>query len=135
MAYITNVSGGSQPVFATDVLNGTIAQTANIALQGPFNPAGPKLDFFSVTANASLATQGGVNGAVANIIQAVQQTATVAIAQVNAGSPATLNLAVYPAGAFANTAVFVAAVQTANASVGVPTANVSNTATFTTLVS
>ena len=134
MAYITKVSGGSQPVFATDVLNGSIAQTANIAAQGPFNPAGPKLDFFSVTANASLATQGGVNGYVANVLQAIQQTATVAIAQVGP-NPAVLNVAVYPTGAFANTATFVAAVQTANAAIGVPTANVSNAATFTTLVS
>ena len=55
MASIPLVSGGSQPVFATDVLNGNIAQTANIAAQGPFNPAGPKLDYFSVTANASVA--------------------------------------------------------------------------------
>lgn len=132
MAYITKVSGGSQPVFATDVLDGTIPQSANIAAQGPFNPAGPKLDFFSVTANASLATQGGVNGYVANVLQAIQQTATVAIAQVGP-DPAVLNVAVYPTGAFANTAVFVAAVQTANAAIGVPTANVSGSATFTNL--
>lgn len=132
MAFITKVSGGSQPVFATDVLDGTIAQSANIAAQGPFNPAGPKLDFFSVTANASLATQGGVNGYVANVLQAIQQTATVAIAQVGP-NPAVLNVAVYPTGAFANTAVFVAAVQTANAAIGVPTANVSGSATFTNL--
>lgn len=132
MAFITKVSGGSQPVFATDVLDGTVAQTANIAAQGPFNPAGPKLDFFSVTANASLATQGGVNGYVANVLQAIQQTATVAIAQVGP-NPAVLNVAVYPTGAFANTAVFVAAVQTANAAIGVPTANVSGSATFTNL--
>jgi hypothetical protein len=130
MAYITKVSGGSQPVFATDVLNGPVEQTANIAAQGPFNPAGPKLDFFAVTANASLATQGGVNGWVANAIQAIQQTATVAIAQVGP-NPAVLNVAVYPTGAFANTSVFVAAVQTANATVGVPTSNVSGSATFT----
>ena len=129
MAYITKVSGGSQPVFATDVLNGSIAQTANIAAQGPFNPAGPKLDFFSVTANASLATQGGVNGYVANVLQAIQQTATVAIAQVGP-NPAVLNVAVYPTGAFTS-ATFVAAVQTANAAIGVPTANVATSATFT----
>lgn len=132
MPSITKVSGGSQPVFATDVLNGPVAQTANIAAQGPFNPAGPKLDFFSVTANASLATQGGVNGYVANVLQAIQQTATVAIAQVGP-NPAVLNVAVYPTGAFANTSVFVAAVQTANAAVGVPTANVAGSATFTNL--
>jgi hypothetical protein len=135
MAYITKVSGGSQPVFATDVLNGSIAQTANIAAQGPFNPAGPKLDFFSVTANASVASEGGVNGYVANVIQAIQQTATVAIAQVGP-NPQVITVAVYPTGAFANTAVFVAACQTANtASIGIPTGNVSNAATFTTLVS
>jgi hypothetical protein len=131
MAYITKVSGGSQPVFATDVLNGNIAQTANIAAQGPFNPAGPKLDFFSVTANASLATQGGVNGYVANVLQAIQQTATVAIAQVGP-NPAVLNVAVFPTGAY-TTATFVAAVQTANAAIGVPTANVAGSATFTNL--
>ena len=132
MAYITKVSGGSQPVFATDVLNGPVAQTANIAAQGPFNPAGPKLDFFSITANASLATQGGVNGYVANVLQAVQQTATVAIAQVGP-DPAVINFAVFPVGAY-TTATFVAAVQTANVTaIGVPTANVSSTASFTTI--
>jgi len=133
MAYITKVSGGSQPVFATDVLNVSIAQSANIAAQGPVNFAGPKLDFFSVTANASLATQGGVNGYVANVIQAVQQTATVAIVDVGP-NPAVINFAVYPVGAF-TTATFVAACQTANAAIGIPTGNVSNVATFTSLVS
>jgi hypothetical protein len=132
MAFITKVSGGSQPVFATDVLNGPIAQSANIAAQGPTNFQGPKLDYFSVTANATVATQGGVNGYVANVIQAVQQTATVAIFQVGS-NPAVMNFAVYPTGAFANTATFVAAVQTANAAIGVPTANVAGSATFTNL--
>jgi hypothetical protein len=131
MPSITKVSGGSQPVFAIDELNGPVAQTANIAAQGPFNPAGPKLDFFSVTANASLATQGGVNGYVANVLQAIQQTATVAIAQVGP-NPAVINVAVYPTGAF-TAATFVAAVQTANAAIGVPTANVASSATFTNL--
>jgi hypothetical protein len=133
MAYITKVSGGSQPVFATDVLNGPVAQDANIAAQGPVNFAGPKLDFFSVVANASLAAQGGVNGYVANVIQAVQQTATVAIVQVG---PTTgqINFAVFPTGAY-TTATFVAACQTANAAIGIPTGNVSNVATFTSLVS
>jgi hypothetical protein len=132
MAFIAKVSGGSQPVFATDVLNGTVAQSANIAAQGPVNFAGPKLDYFSVTANASVASQGGVNGYVANVIQAVQQTATVAIFQVGPTNTV-MNFAVYPTGAFANTATFVAAVQTANAAIGVPTANVSGSATFTNL--
>ena len=130
MAYIIPVSGGSQPVFAIDELNGPIAQTANIAAQGPVQPQGPKLDFFSVTANASVANEGGVNEYVANVLQAIQQTATVAMYQVGP-NPAVINVAVYPTGAFANTAVFVAAVQTANAAIGVPTANVASSATFT----
>jgi len=130
MAYITPVSGGSQPVFATDVLNGPVAQGANIAAQGPVNFAGPKYDFFTVTANASVASQGGVNQYVANVIQAVQQTATVAIFQV-ASNATSLSFAVYPVGAYTS-ATFVAAVQTANtASIGVPTGNVSTTASFT----
>lgn len=129
MAYITPVSGGSQPVFASDVLNGPIAQTANIAAQGPTNFAGPKLDFFSVTANATVASEGGVNEYVANVIQAVQQTSTVAMVQVGP-NPAVINFAVYPVGAF-TTATFVAACQTANAAIGIPTANVAGSATFT----
>jgi hypothetical protein len=129
MAYITPVSGGSQPVFATDVLNGPIAQGANIAAQGPTNFAGPKLDFFSVTANASVASQGGVNQYVANVIQAVQQTSTVAMVQVGPTNTI-INFAVYPVGAF-TTATFVAACQTANAAIGIPTGNVAGSATFT----
>jgi hypothetical protein len=128
MAYITKVSGGSQPVFATDVLNGSIAQTANIAAQGPFNPAGPKLDFYSFTANASMALQGGVNGYVANVIQALQQVTTVAIAQVGP-VPTVLNVAVYPTGSFANVAVAVAQAQQANGAIGISSG--SNAATFT----
>jgi len=134
MAFITPVSGGSQPVFNLDVLNGPVAQGANISAQGPVQPQGPKLDFFSVTANAALTTSvGGVNQYVANVLQAVQQTATVAMYQVG---PTTgqINFAVYPTGAY-TTATFVAAVQTANAAIGVPTGNVSNVATFTSLVS
>jgi hypothetical protein len=138
MAYITVVSGGAQPVFATDVRNGNPAQTANLAAGGPVNFQGPKLDFFSLTANSSLAVSGAGNAAgyVNNILQAVQQTTTVAMYQVDPASPAVLSLAVYPTGA-ANTATIVAAAQTANATgglnIGIPTANVSYAATFTTL--
>jgi hypothetical protein len=42
----------------------------------------------------------------------------------------TLNLAVYPTGAY-TTATLVAAAQVANSSIGIPTANVAATATFT----
>ena len=110
MAYITVVSGGSQPVFATDVLNPVAPGTATAAT--PVNFQGPKLDFFQVTANATVAGQQDVNEYVANVIQAIQQTATVAMYQVDA---AQISFGVFPTGAFANAstntsaAVFLAA--------------------------
>lgn len=126
MAYITPVSGGSQPVFATDVLNGSVAQTANIAIQGPVQVAGPKLDFYTITANAALTTAGGVNGYVANVIQAIQQVSTVALYQVPTGT--TIALGIYPTGSFANVATFLAQAQSANGTIGAGSA--ANTATF-----
>jgi hypothetical protein len=104
MAYITVVSGGSQPVFATDVLNPVAPGAATAGT--PVNFAGPKLDFFGVVANTTVAGQQDVNEYVANVIQAVQQTATVAMYQVDG---TTLSFGVFPTGAFANAATFLAA--------------------------
>lgn len=136
MAIFTKVNGTTQPVFAMDVANGSVAGTANIAAQGPVNLAGPGLDFFSLTANASLATSGNVNGYINNILTAVQQKGTVAMYQVDPANAAVLNIAIYPRGAY-TTASIVAAAQTANATggqnIGIPTANVAATATFTTV--
>ena len=143
MAVFTKTNGTTQPVFAMDVANGSIAGTANIAAQGPVNLAGPGLDFFALTANASLATSGNVNGYINNIIQAVQSGAgivgggaggTIAMYQVSPAAPAVLNIAIYPRSAY-TTATLVAAAQTANATggqnIGIPTANVAGSATFT----
>jgi hypothetical protein len=138
MAYITIVSGGAQPVFATDLRNGNPAQTANVAAGGPVNFQGPKLDFFGITANSSLAVSGAgnANGYISNVLQSIQQTTTVAMYQVDPAAPTLLSIAVYPTGA-ANVATIAAAAQLANATgglnIGVETANVTNIATFTTL--
>jgi hypothetical protein len=135
MAQFTKVNGTTQPVFALDVANGSIAGTANVALQGPVMLSGPKLQFFSLTANAALTNAGNVNGYLNNVLQAVQQTSTIAFYQAGA-TEGTINLAIYPAGAFTTTTL-VAAAQTANATgglnIGIPTANVSATASFTNL--
>jgi hypothetical protein len=123
-------------VFAIDVQNGTIANTANIAAQGPVQMAGPKLDFFSLTANSALSASGAANatGYINNVLQAVQQTATIAMYQVTPTAPAVLNIALYPTGAY-TTATLVTAAQAANATgglnIGIPTANVAASATFT----
>ena len=105
MAFLTPVNGDSQPVFAIDVQNGPVSPSASTA-GTPVNLAGPKLDFFGAVANTTVVGQQGVQEYVANVIQAIQQTATIAMYQVDG---TTLSFAVYPTGAFANAAVFLAA--------------------------
>ncbi len=105
MAYITPVNGDAQPVFALDVQNGPVAASASTA-GTPVQPAGPKLDFFRVVANTTVVTQQGVQEYVANVINAIQQTATVAMYQVDG---TVLSFAVYPTGAFAGNATVSAA--------------------------
>jgi hypothetical protein len=135
MAQFTKINGTTQPVFALDVANGSIAGTANVAAQGPVMLSGPQLQFFSLTANAALTNAGNVNGYLNNVLQAVQQTGTIAFYQAGA-TAGTINLAIYPSGAY-TTATLVAAAQTANATgglnIGIPTGNVTATASFTNL--
>ena len=135
MAQFTKTNGTAQPVFALDVANGSIAGTANVAAQGPVQIAGPKLDFFSFTANAALTNAGNVNGYLSSVLQAIQQTGTIAMYQAGA-TAGVINIAIYPAGAY-TTATLVTAAQTANATgglnIGIPTGNVAASATFTNL--
>jgi hypothetical protein len=135
MAIFTKVNGTTQPSFALDVANGSIAGTANVAAQGPVQIQGPKLDFFTLTANTALTNAGNVNGYLNNVLTSVQQLGTIAIYQAAAGA-GVISLAIYPSGAYTTTSL-VAAAQTANATgglnIGIPTANVSASATFTNL--
>ena len=135
MAIFTKTNGTTQPVFALDVANGSIAGTANVAAQGPVQIQGPKLDFFTLTANTALTNAGNVNGYLNNVLTSVQQLGTIAVYQAAAGA-GVISLAIYPSGAY-TTATLVAAAQTANATgglnIGIPTANVSASATFTNL--
>jgi hypothetical protein len=105
MAYFNPVNGDSQPVFALDTRNGPVAPSTSLAGQ-PVQPQGPKLDFFRAVANTSINGEGGVREYVANVIQAIQQTSTVAMYQVDGVA---LSVAVYPVGAFANAATFLSA--------------------------
>ena len=106
MASLTITSGGSQPVFATDTLNGPqLAATAAYTPAGtPTNFMGPKLDFFGMDLGADPSTEAEVNGMLQTLLQTIQQTATVAIYQVAATNNVTnFSVATYPTGAF-NTA-------------------------------
>ena len=105
MASFTRTNGDSQPVFALDTRNGPIAPSTATAAT-PVQPQGPKLDFFRAVANTTVAGEQGVNEYVGAVIQAVQQTSTVAMYQVDA---TVLSFAVFPTGAFADAAAFLAA--------------------------
>ena len=105
MAYYTPVNGDAQPVFALDVQDGPVAASASTAAT-PVQPQGPKLDFFRAVANTTVVSQQGVQEYVANVIQAIQQTATVAMYQVDG---TVLSFGVYPTGAFAGNATVSAA--------------------------
>jgi hypothetical protein len=135
MAIFTTVTGTTQPVFALDVANVSIAGIANVAAQRPVQIQGPILDFFTLTANAALTNAGNVNGYLNNVLTSIQQLGTIALYQAGA-TAGTISLAIYPSGAYTTTTL-VAAAQTANATgglnIGIPTANVSATASFTNL--
>jgi hypothetical protein len=106
MPALTITSGGSQPVFATDTLNGPqLAATAAYTPAGvPTNFMGPKLDFFGCDLGADPSTEAEVNGMLQTLLQSIQQTATVAIYQVAATANVTnFSVATFPTGAF-NTA-------------------------------
>ena len=116
---VTKVNGDSQPVFHMDVNNGPVA--ASTSTSGtPVNSMGPKLDFFVATANATMAAEQGVNEYVGNLIQSIQQTATVAVYQVDG---AQISLGIFPTGAYSNTTL-ATAMQQANGAIGMETANV-----------
>lgn len=109
MAYFARANGDAQPVFALDTQNGPIAPSTATAAS-PVQPQGPKLEFFRFVAANTMASQQGVNQFVSNALQAIQQTTTVAMYQVDA---TVLSVAVYPVGAFANTTVALAAANVA----------------------
>lgn len=109
MAQIPVVSGGAQPVFATDTLNGS-QLSANVAYAPagvPTNFAGPKLDFFGFNlsgGNANPFTQCQVQGGISLVLQTLQEVSTVAMYQVaNTVNTTNFSVATYPTGAF-NTA-------------------------------
>lgn len=109
MAFFARANGDAQPVFALDTQNGPIAPSTSTS-GTPVNPAGPELEFFRFVAANTMAAQQGVNGFVSNALQAIQQTTTIAMYQVDA---TILSVAVYPASAFANTTVALAAANVA----------------------
>ena len=100
MAYFTRTHGDSNPIVNYDKADGGIGNTGR-----PVNPAGPKLDFFSIVLdeNTSPVNQMGTGGAIEAVLKCVGQLATVHMYQVDDVTglgDAQLSLAIYPAGAW-----------------------------------
>ena len=114
MAYFPPANGDAQPVFALDINNGS--QTGDISTAALVQMAGPKLDFFAIIVkNAGAQAQDLTNqlgnvtsgvftpGAVVQINQAIQRTATIAMYQVEAASSGQISFGIYPSGAYTAT--------------------------------
>jgi hypothetical protein len=113
MAYFPPFNGDAQPVFALDINNG--AQTGTISSDALVQMQGPKLDFFRVMVKDGSASaidlrpqlgnySGGGTvfnpGVVVQINQSIQNTATIAIYQVEGDNTGQISYAVYPSGAY-----------------------------------
>jgi hypothetical protein len=111
MAFFPPANGDAQPVYALDINNG--AQQGAITAPALVQMAGPKLDFFKVIVeNGSsqaidLRNQLGnvtsgvfTPGVVVQINQAIQQTATIAMYQVEDDTSGQISYAIYPSGAY-----------------------------------
>lgn len=95
MAQFTRVNGDLKPVLRLDSEDYTNSG-ANAVVDGAVvQPQGPKLDFFTATANGALSTTQLAAG-----IQTIQQLATIHMYQYDDESNDTLSFAIYPAGQY-----------------------------------
>ena len=95
MAQTTRVHGDYQPVMNYDAASYTVGAVNAVTSAATVQPQGPKLDFFTATANGALSTTMIDNG-----IKAIQQLATVYLYEYTDASNDTLAVAVYPTGAW-----------------------------------
>ncbi len=99
MASFTRTHGDFKPVLHLDTASYTSGAINLPTSAATVNPAGPKLDFFTI-ALASVATDGDVAKAA---IDAIQTKATIAIMEFTDTGTDTLAIAVYPTEAWTTT--------------------------------
>jgi len=109
MAQFTKVNGDFLPVLHLDypayTNSGINAVTPNVAVQ----PQGPKLDFYTATANGSV-TGTQIQAA----FQTIEQLSTVMLYQYGNASNNTLAVGIYPAGAWTASTLQTALLSTTN---------------------
>lgn len=110
MAQFTRVSGDLNPVLWLDAPEYTNGGVNDITTAVTVQPQGPKLQFFTATANGALTTTELFNG-----INTIQQLATIAMYEYTDTTNDTLAFAVYPVGAW-TTATLVTALESNSAS-------------------
>ena len=125
MAQFTRVNGDLKPVLHLDSASYTNTGVNTLTSAATVQPQGPKLDFFTATANGALTTTQ-----VTAAVQSIQQLATIYIYEYTDTSNDTLAFAVYPVGAW-TTAALVTALEDANGPAWANAVTVSSSATFT----
>lgn len=122
MAQFTRTNGDFQQVINYDAGSYTVGTVNETDSALTVQPAGPKLDFFTI-ALANVAANGTI---ALQTVQAIQQLATIAIYEFTDTATDTLAVAVYPTGAW-TTSTLATAVDGATGGSSTVTA----TATFT----
>lgn len=125
MTQFTRVNGDLQPVLWLDAPSYTNGGVNTITSAVTVQPQGPKLDFFTATANGALSTTQLAAG-----VQAIQQLATIAIYEYTDTTNDTFAFAVYPVGAW-TTAALVEALEASPGPAWANAVTVTATATFT----
>jgi cytoskeletal protein RodZ len=95
MAQFTRVNGDLKPVLWLDAPEYTNTGVNAVTSAATVQPQGPKLDFFTATANGALTTTQ-----VAYAIQTIEQLATMHIYEYTDDTNDTLAFAIYPTGAW-----------------------------------
>jgi hypothetical protein len=125
MAQFTRVNGDLKPVLHMDSASYTNTGVNAATSAATVQPQGPKLEYFTATANGALTTTQ-LNSA----IQTIQQLATVYIYEYTDTSNDTLAFAVYPVGAW-TTAALVTALEADPGPAWANAVTVTSSATFT----
>lgn len=122
MAQFTRVNGDFLPLINYDSPAYTNSGVNALTSAATVQPQGPKLDFFTITANAGMTTTQ-----LAQTFQTVEQLATVHIYEYTDSTDDTLALAIYPVGAWTTSSLDTAV----TAATGLANVVVTASATFT----
>ncbi len=96
MAQFTRTNGDFLPLVNYDSFSYTNSGVNAITSAATVQPAGPKLDFFTIT----FAGTGTTGTQIQNTFQAIEQLATVMMYEFTTASDDTLAIAIYPVGAW-----------------------------------